>query len=501
MKLLSKYIVPILLLSCSITSCKKYLDVIPAGKQILTTVDDYNKLLNYQSLNSFNSADVTYLSDQCGLNEILGLNGLKQGSWSIPSIEYLGMSNLSRIQYNTSTTSDTYNFPYKIISQCNLIISNAGTMTGDEKKKKQLLAEAKILRAYCHFILVNVYAKAYDAATAQNDNGVVIEKEFNIESAPGPSTVQQVYDYIESDVKDAIPDLELDHPQENAFHPSKAAAYGLLAKLYLFKGQIPESKVAAVQALKLNNYIYDLVNHYTVMNQLDNVDYSLQGSGNENLYFAATSSIDIDATVISREFYNSFDATRDVRKLSFFNTTAVAVGAGSGMAAYVLKVAGTAASATGTLVATGRFYYNANGIKTTDVYLMLAECCARQGNADSAALLVDQIRTKRMLPGFTTAASEMAAVSGDKKIAAVKMVLEERRKELLFGFNRFMDQKRLGKEPDYAITVTRVFPYADKTIAPQTYTIEPNSPLYIAPFPKGILTFNPLMKQNCTDAP
>ena len=37
-------------------------------------------------------------------------------------------------------------------------------------------------------------------------------------------------------------------------------------------------------------------------------------------------------------------------------------------------------------------------------------------------------------------------------------IINERRKELLFGFNRFWDLKRFNTEADYAKTITRTFP-------------------------------------------
>lgn len=36
-------------------------------------------------------------------------------------------------------------------------------------------------------------------------------------------------------------------------------------------------------------------------------------------------------------------------------------------------------------------------------------------------------------------------------------IINERRKELLFGFSRFWDLKRFNTEADYAKTITRTF--------------------------------------------
>ena len=72
----------------------------------------------------------------------------------------------------------------------------------------------------------------------------------------------------------------------------------------------------------------------------------------------------------------------------------------------------------------------------------------------------------------------------------MELVVNERRKELLFGFNRFFDLKRLNTEAEYAKTTVRVYPLVNKTVPQVTYTLLPNSRLYIIPFPLSILKKN-----------
>ena len=76
------------------------------------------------------------------------------------------------------------------------------------------------------------------------------------------------------------------------------------------------------------------------------------------------------------------------------------------------------------------------------------------------------------------------------------LVITERRKELLFGFNRFFDLKRFNTEADYAKTVIRKFPIVNKTVPQQTYTLKPNSRLYIIPFAQDVMKKNPALTLN-----
>ena len=103
---------------------------------------------------------------------------------------------------------------------------------------------------------------------------------------------------------------------------------------------------------------------------------------------------------------------------------------------------------------------------------------------------LNTLRRKRILSGTIE-----LPVPGTVK-EAMDYIITERRKELLFGFNRFFDLKRLNLEPDYAKTVVRVFPTVNKTVSQQTYTLKPDSRLYIIPFPQDVLKQNPRLTLN-----
>ncbi len=210
------------------------------------------------------------------------------------------------------------------------------------------------------------------------------------------------------------------------------------------------------------------------------VDIAMQ----ENLYYGITGNTN-DAPynyVISKEMVELF-GKQDARMLALFNTAAAAVQPGAGTAAFSKNVAGPL-----------RFCYNAAGMRTTEVYLTLAECLCREGNVNDAMELVNDIRKKRMLPaGYIAATAATPA-------AALDTVLTERRKELLFGHNRFWDQRRLAQDPGHAVTVVRKFPVVLTTVPQQTYTLQPGSHLYVIPFDRNVILNNPNITQNTSDA-
>ena len=80
----------------------------------------------------------------------------------------------------------------------------------------------------------------------------------------------------------------------------------------------------------------------------------------------------------------------------------------------------------------------------------------------------------------------------------MKTIITERRKELLFGFHRFFDLKRFNLEPEYQKTIVRVFPVVNisATHPQQTYTLRPDSRMYIIPFPHSARDKNPNLTLN-----
>ena len=72
-------------------------------------------------------------------------------------------------------------------------------------------------------------------------------------------------------------------------------------------------------------------------------------------------------------------------------------------------------------------------------------------------------------------------------------------KELLFGFSRFWDLKRFNTEADYAKTITRTFPLVTTDVEQKTYTLKPDSRLYIIPFPVAAREKNPNLTLNTNE--
>ena len=126
---------------------------------------------------------------------------------------------------------------------------------------------------------------------------------------------------------------------------------------------------------------------------------------------------------------------------------------------------------------TTRGYFNYGGITTTEMYLIKAECLARNNDLQGAMDALNAVRKTRILPAKY---QDLAATSIQD---AVKKIWKTKENELIFSIIPFADARRLNLDSNYARTFT-------KTINGTTYTLTPTSHLWTMPFPMGA-TSNP----------
>jgi len=447
-------------------SCKKYLDLEPKGKVTIQKAEEFYKLIELPS-RSYPTNTFQYLVDDQYMKEsnVIGV------PTNINTINFKFDEKINRPQFLTA--SSLYNQAYVYINRWNIIISLVDDSEGDQQLKTLAKAEARLNRAFEHFLLVNTYAKHYDAATAATDGGICIMDKYDLEAKPKKSTVAEVYAFVEKDLDEAIPFLQAN--PGNPYHPSLAYAYALRAKVHLFKKEFEKAEAAAKQSLALNSKIYDLV-AYSKLAVKPIVTADLNPEVLNLLFMTGYNELSFGYNfVISPELHTLFGTT-DARFNLFFDTTNASwIDVAAGSAWWTPKY--------------NTFFYPTVGMKTTEVILMVAECEARAGNLEEAVRLLNEIRVKKVLTGATLAVPATVKET-------MNLVIAERRRELLFGFNRFWDLRRLNTEPDYAKTIVRVFPLVNKTVPQETYTLKPNSFLYIIPFAQDVLKANPSLTLN-----
>lgn len=80
-----------------------------------------------------------------------------------------------RLEENTKTPINTWEYYYARIMGCNVVLDNIDAAIGDVSKKGNVKGQALTMRAYYHFMLVNLFARPYSFI-----KGAASSKSFSI---------------------------------------------------------------------------------------------------------------------------------------------------------------------------------------------------------------------------------------------------------------------------------------------------------------------------------
>lgn len=447
----------------TVTACDDFLDIKPKGIVIPEKSEDYEKLLNYAQLMKSSESYPIYMTDDIFIPYEDDMTG---------GVAYLGLPEQHLYMFDSEVYGDgesdgLWEFSYNRIYYYNVIIDEIMASTNDtEAHKKQLKAEALVGRAFEYLTLVNAYGNHYDPATAATDPGVPLMLDKNINKTNlQRASVQEVYDQIKKDLDEAAPNLP-EKPTLNAYRASRPVGYGMLARMYLYMGDYQKALDNAKLSLQNNSTLLDWKN-YTVTDPeqwIGRIDLPDGADNPENIYVRLAPYVfGMSASAYaSDELAALYDQENDMRfKLNFTYYI------GGMDVDYPLWAP---------------YIYANMAMATPEIYLIAAECEARIGSKDAAINYINKLRDYRI--------HNNVALSAPDNKTALRLVLEERRREMPFlGCTRLIDLKRLNREPEFAKTIVHE---VDGT----EYKLEPNSPKYILPIPLNVLRFNPEMTPN-----
>jgi hypothetical protein len=439
----------IMLTALSIESCKKLVDIPPPSQTVTE-----NKVYN---------TDAAAIGVLDGIYANLTLDGsIFQGTKSISTFAALsgdelsvfGTSNpyygyyrndLSPLVAGSELWNPMYNYVYK---------SNAA-IEGLQKSttltvsiKQQLLGEAKFMRGFFYFYLVNLFG---DVPLALSTDAVT-------NTALSRTPKADVYKQIIGDLKEAKDQLNSNYPDatilgitSERIRPTKWAAQALLARVYLFTGDYADAEVEA-NGLLDNNSLFALssLNNVFLKSNLGNKEaiWQLQPTTN-NLNTAEGKMYIIPSTGpnstnnpvrLSKVLLNSFEPGDQRAVLgNWINRTIYNLNATTKDTAYYpfkYKVA----NSTGVTTAGAMTEY-VMGLRLAEQYLIRAEARARTGsNLPGAIDDLDKIRGRAGLPLIAT------TDPGISQSALIDTIMHERRVELFCEWgHRWLDLKRTGK--------------------------------------------------------
>lgn len=213
------------LLSFILFSCNDVLDVSPDNR---TTIDSAEKIAEIL-VNAYpNAAYASFLEP---MSDNAGDKGPSAVTKAVNE-EMFFWRDFNLVDEDTPTFY--WNQAYKAIAQANQALLSIEELDGG-KEMNHLKGEALVCRAYAHFMLVNIFSKAYDPKTASSDLGIpyVTKPEKVLLRNYDRGTVESVYKNIKADLETGLPLIQDDYYIQPTYHFTKAAAYAFAARFYL----------------------------------------------------------------------------------------------------------------------------------------------------------------------------------------------------------------------------------------------------------------------------
>ena len=473
------YILCIAVLS-NIVSCKKYVQVEDPKDQLVSSsifVNDATATAAmvgiYSDMNAFNYQFANVITTfMCAM--------------SADEFTYAStLANFDEFKNNAVTPGNSYvgimwSQPYGFIYRANAVIEGAtASNTLSSGVKNQLLGEARFVRAFCHFYLVNFFG---DVPLILNTD---VLKNTNL-----PRTASKdVYAAVIADLVEAKKLLVAAYPGgAERTRPNKTAASLLLARAYLYTGNNALAEQEANEVISSSGY--SLLNNPDVTNAANMTKAFLKNSSE------AVWQLQVVNTANGR---NTWEGNTIVPTAApFYRLTRGALGLESGFEPGDKRFSNWVGSYTTTAFPPVTYYYPfkykvrvgiagsapteyAMVLRFAEAYLIRAEARAQQSNFAGAKADLDIIRSRAGLAPLVTASSLTVAMA---------QVEQERRVELFAEWgHRWFDLKR-WKSTSGAAGKTR----ADDVLS-QTKTGWKSTAI-LFPIPSEAMRTNPNMVQN-----
>lgn len=456
------------LLIFGFSSCESKLDLVPKGQTVLDNIEDLELLLNQEySLGDAPAVDISMIT-----GEVTGM------FISVPEV----ISNPNTLNYAYLTfdesvdramlcqNSGRYSSIYKYVNYMNTILTKIDELEGEVSRKAQIKAKAHIMRAYLHWLCVNIYAAQYDESTVSELGGIPYVEDIDNNSVKEKLSLADTYRKILEDCSEAIIE-ELPNENTDIIQPDRAFGYAVRGKVLFQMKKYREAALYFEKALELNGAIED--RSYIK----DDKEWTLQRTVPNN-YVWIGYGIRVSPTTICL----SLETDKKFEKND-----------------YVLKYCGT----NGWDYSFGKMYSGLEGVRmymgwntcnnpygiTSDhLYYDLAECLIRNSEIRKGLELIDKVRKNR-IEGYTPFTMLYDMILLDER-TAMGMLQGAKFIECIGTYENFFDRKRWNTEEDYKAVVTRDLGEYGK------YSLDPDSPLWILPFPASATRHNPTLTQN-----
>ncbi|WP_300439154.1 RagB/SusD family nutrient uptake outer membrane protein [Christiangramia sp.] len=362
-------------------------------------------------------------------NSISVLSGL-----SGDNLENINTTNIFRMQFQENELTpdnpdnlDIWNSAYNMIYLTNSFIE--GLVNSEEiasELKKQMEGEARFIRAFTYFYLVNLYGEV----------PLVLTTDYRANELAARTPVDEVYAQVIADLLIAKDLLSGEYQNGERFRVNSFAASALLARVHLYLEDWNMAETLSSQVINEQStyQILEDANEVFLANSMEAIwQISPVGGGgmvthtNEGALFIIDPFFSFFASLeLEEEFIGSFDET-DNRLMSW-------VSFDPGKEAYFPTKYKISYSTTFPIEEYSMV------VRLAEQYLIRAESRAQEGNISGAIEDVDVIRQRA---GLDLISETNPGINQEQLL---NLILEERRKELFTEWgHRWLDLKRTGK--------------------------------------------------------
>ncbi|MBE8720860.1 RagB/SusD family nutrient uptake outer membrane protein [Sphingobacterium pedocola] len=407
----------ICLLLFTLQGCENFLEIRPDKKMVIAT-----KLDDLQAI--FDNTGV--IKPQANLVEVIA------DSYYLSDADYMAQSVVTRQYYVRETPlidySQGWTSYYRTIFYVNEILAGLqkiGYSAIELPKARHLEGSALFVRALSYYHLAQLFTVPYDDATVVNEKGLPLRLSPDFNQVVKRSSQLGTYQQIIADFRNSIRLLPVTKPTYPT-RPWKAAAYAGLANVYLTMENYALAETYADSVLQITNQLMD----FSMLDQQAEVPFLPYNA--EVLYFSnfgqvgplSNRLLNVDTLL-----YRSY-ADADLRKSVYFK----------------LRTNGTVQYKGDYLIQNQSFF---NGLTIAEMLLVRAECKARRGDSNGAAQDLKKLMDSRWTANHYV-------IPGNLNDAGIlNLILEERRRELVFKGRRWYDIRRLHGASDKSIKLSR----------------------------------------------
>ncbi|SIT13583.1 RagB/SusD family nutrient uptake outer membrane protein [Belliella pelovolcani] len=426
-----------------LTSCEDFLDVKPEKSLLLPeSLIDLQGLLDSDAL----VMNITPALQIAAADELLPT---PQGWNAIPEIQRNAFTWADDI-YEGGLVGD-WNRPFEQIFYANVVLERLEQVQIKPNEiawKEEIKGAALFFRAHAYFQLSQMFMPHYSRDVANEPLGMPLRDFSDVSTIVQRASIEETYEFMLTDLNEAISLL----PESAQFksRPSKQAAYALLARIYLIRGDYQNAEKFADLSLAINKELMDYNNiNPAPARPFQRFNQEVVFNTNSITYtFSAFPTIPVDPNLL-----NLYEQG-DLRSILFFAAPTAFGRAYRG-------------SYMGNLL-----YFT--GIANDEIIIIAAEAKARQNKTSEAIELLNYLLEHRI---DHTVFQPLANLTAQETL---QRVLLERRKQLVLRGLRWSDIRRLANDPNTAITL-------QKEIVGETYTLPINSPKYTFQIPDNEL--------------